>query len=45
MNQGVLEVSDRLLYDIEKNRRPVPNGAVDPRLVSIAALEIVSKLF
>lgn len=32
VNQGVLEVSDRLLYDIEKGRRQVPNGAVDPRL-------------
>lgn len=35
VNQGVLEVSDRMLYDVEKNRKPVPNGAVDPRLVSI----------
>ncbi|OBT87197.1 hypothetical protein VE02_04737 [Pseudogymnoascus sp. 03VT05] len=32
VNQGVLEVSDRMLYDVEKNRKPVPNGAVDPRL-------------
>ncbi len=24
-----------MLYDVEKNRKPVPNGAVDPRLVSI----------
>lgn len=22
-----------MLYDVEKNRKPVPNGAVDPRLV------------
>jgi hypothetical protein len=38
VNQGVLEVSDRMLYDVEKNRKPVPNGAVDPRLVSIYQL-------
>lgn len=27
-----------MLYDVEKNRKPVPNGAVDPRLVSIYLL-------
>lgn len=27
-----------MLYDVEKNRKPVPNGAVDPRLVSIYRL-------
>lgn len=33
VNQAVLEVSDRVLYDVEKMRRPVPHGALDPRLV------------
>jgi DNA-directed RNA polymerase III subunit RPC1 len=32
VKQGVLEVSDRMLYDVEKMRRPVPHGALDPRL-------------
>lgn len=32
-NQAVLEVSNRLLYDIEKNRAPHPHGPLDPRLV------------
>ncbi|KAK1509405.1 RNA polymerase Rpb1 [Colletotrichum costaricense] len=31
-NQAVLEVSDRLLYDIEKNRAPYQHGPLDPRL-------------
>ncbi|KJZ77416.1 DNA-directed RNA polymerase III subunit RPC1 [Hirsutella minnesotensis 3608] len=31
-NQAVLEVSDRLLYDIEKNRAPYRHGPLDPRL-------------
>ncbi|KAE8454074.1 hypothetical protein EG329_007852 [Mollisiaceae sp. DMI_Dod_QoI] len=30
--QAVIEVSDRMLYDIEKMRRPTPNGALDARL-------------
>lgn len=25
-------MSDRMLYDVEKMRRPVPHGALDPRL-------------
>jgi hypothetical protein len=33
VNQAVLEVSDRVLYDVEKMRRPVPHGALDTRLV------------
>ncbi|KAI9740872.1 MAG: hypothetical protein M1818_004477 [Claussenomyces sp. TS43310] len=32
VNQAVIEVSDRMLYDIEKNRAPIRNGALDPRL-------------
>ncbi|KZZ94312.1 DNA-directed RNA polymerase III [Moelleriella libera RCEF 2490] len=32
-NQAVLEVSDRLLYDIENNRAPYRHGPLDPRLV------------
>lgn len=31
--QAVIEVSDRMLYDVEKMRRPTPNGALDARLV------------
>ncbi|KAL2887929.1 DNA-directed RNA polymerase III subunit RPC1 [Ceratocystis lukuohia] len=31
-NQSVLEVSDRMLYDIEKNRTPYLHGPLDPRL-------------
>ncbi|KAH7354052.1 DNA-directed RNA polymerase III subunit RPC1 [Plectosphaerella cucumerina] len=31
-NQAVLEVSDRLLYDIENNRAPYQHGPLDPRL-------------
>ncbi|TAQ83735.1 hypothetical protein B7494_g7938 [Chlorociboria aeruginascens] len=32
VSQAVLEVSDRMLYDVEKMRRPVPHGALDSRL-------------
>lgn len=32
-----------MLYDVEKNRKPVPNGAVDPRLVSIYQLSDCSR--
>jgi len=38
VNQAVLEVSDRMLYDVEKMRRPVPHGALDPRLVRLTKL-------
>ncbi|KAF4975709.1 hypothetical protein FDECE_18545, partial [Fusarium decemcellulare] len=31
-NQAVLEVSDRLLYDIENNRAPYRHGPLDSRL-------------
>lgn len=34
-NQAVLEVSDRLLYDIENNRAPYRHGPLDPRLVRV----------
>jgi hypothetical protein len=33
VNQGVLEITDRILYDVEKARIPVANGALDPHLV------------
>lgn len=36
VNQAVLEVSDRMLYDVEKMRRPVPHGALDQRLVGLS---------
>ncbi|KAK3316741.1 hypothetical protein B0H66DRAFT_592877 [Apodospora peruviana] len=32
VNQGVLEVSDNLLYDVENGRRPFTHGPLDPRL-------------
>ncbi|KAI9752373.1 MAG: hypothetical protein M4579_005644, partial [Chaenotheca gracillima] len=32
LNQAVLEVSDRQLYDLDRNRAPVTNGLLDPRL-------------
>ncbi|KAI9813282.1 MAG: hypothetical protein M1827_004224 [Pycnora praestabilis] len=32
VNQAVLEVSDRSLYDLENNRAAVPNGALDGRM-------------
>ncbi|EGY15512.1 hypothetical protein D7B24_008339 [Verticillium nonalfalfae] len=31
-NQAVLEVSDRLLYDVDNNRAPFQHGPLDPRL-------------
>ncbi|KAF5020726.1 hypothetical protein F66182_7228 [Fusarium sp. NRRL 66182] len=31
-NQAVVEISDRLLYDIENNRAPYRHGPLDPRL-------------
>ena len=35
VSQAVLEVSDRMLYDVEKMRRPVAHGALDARLVGV----------
>ncbi|KAK4159323.1 DNA-directed RNA polymerase III subunit RPC1 [Cladorrhinum sp. PSN259] len=32
VDQGVIEVSDPLLYDVENGRRPFPHGPLDPRL-------------
>ncbi|KAK0709400.1 RNA polymerase-like protein [Lasiosphaeria miniovina] len=32
VSQGVLEVSDHLLYDVENGRRTYPHGPLDPRL-------------
>ncbi|KAK0107000.1 hypothetical protein ONS95_003715 [Cadophora gregata] len=32
VNQGVLEVSDRILYNMEKGRKPMENGPLDTRL-------------
>ena len=34
VSQGVLEVSDNLLYDVENRRSAFPHGPLDPRLVS-----------
>lgn len=36
VNQGVLEVSDRTMYDVDKGREPTKNGVLDKRLVSVA---------
>lgn len=33
VNQAVLEVSDRMLYDIENERKPSQHGPLDTRLV------------
>lgn len=33
VNQGVLEITDRILYDVERGRIPIKNGALDPHLV------------
>ncbi|KAI1372952.1 beta and beta-prime subunits of DNA dependent RNA-polymerase [Hypoxylon crocopeplum] len=32
VNQAVIEVSDRFLYDVERGREPTQNGALDKRL-------------
>ncbi|KAI0196975.1 DNA-directed RNA polymerase III subunit RPC1 [Astrocystis sublimbata] len=32
VNQGVLEVSDRSMYDVDKGREPTQNGVLDKRL-------------
>jgi DNA-directed RNA polymerase III subunit RPC1 len=45
VNQAVLEVSDRMLYDVEKMRRPVPNGALDSRLVGLTESRYSDVLF
>lgn len=37
VNQAVLEVSDRMLYDVEKLRRPVQHGPLDARLVGLSS--------
>ena len=39
VNQAVLEVSDKLLYDVDKDRSPIPHGPLDPQLVKFLALE------
>jgi hypothetical protein len=39
-NQAVLEVSDRLLYDIENNRAPYRHGPLDSRLVRDAVNDL-----
>ncbi|KAI9849940.1 MAG: hypothetical protein M1837_000154 [Sclerophora amabilis] len=38
VKQGVIEISDRQLYDLNQNRAPVTNGLLDPRLVRIEIL-------
>ncbi|KAK4447946.1 DNA-directed RNA polymerase III subunit RPC1 [Podospora aff. communis PSN243] len=32
VSQAVLEVSDNMLYDVEKGRTPFPHGPLDPRM-------------
>jgi DNA-directed RNA polymerase III subunit RPC1 len=32
INQTVVEVSDRMLYDIEKNRKQISNGPIDTKM-------------
>jgi DNA-directed RNA polymerase III subunit RPC1 len=33
VNQGVLEVSNKMLYDVDNGRKVIPNGPLDPRMV------------
>lgn len=35
VNQAVIEVSDRTMYDIDRGREPTSNGILDKRLVSL----------
>ncbi|PQE27543.1 hypothetical protein CJF30_00007878 [Rutstroemia sp. NJR-2017a BBW] len=32
VNQGVLEVSNKMLYDVDNGRKVIPNGPLDPRM-------------
>ncbi|OTB09250.1 hypothetical protein M426DRAFT_316541 [Hypoxylon sp. CI-4A] len=32
VNQAIIEVSDRTMYDVNKGREPIPNGVLDKRL-------------
>lgn len=34
VNQAVIEVSDRSMYDVDRGREPTQNGVLDKRLVS-----------
>lgn len=34
-NQAVVEVSDKMLYDVDKGRRPTQHGALDSKLVRL----------
>lgn len=33
VNQGVLEVSNKMLYDVDNGRKVIPNGPLDPKMV------------
>ena len=43
VNQAVLEVSDKQLYDVSHVRKPITNGALDPKLVSTIDWRSVSE--
>jgi hypothetical protein len=36
-----MEITDRMLYDVEKNRTPIQNGALDGRLVGFSGFGII----
>lgn len=41
VNQGVIEVSNKMLYNVENGgRTPIPHGPLDPRLVREAYLDL-----
>ncbi|KAI0152918.1 DNA-directed RNA polymerase III subunit RPC1 [Xylariaceae sp. FL1272] len=42
VNQGVMEVSDRSMYDIDKGREPTVNGVLDKRLGTSSKVGICS---
>lgn len=35
VNQAVIEISNRTMYDVEQGREPTANGVLDKRLVSL----------
>lgn len=40
VNQGVIEVSNKMLYNVDAGRTAIPHGPVDPRLVGEIRLDL-----
>lgn len=40
VNQGVIEVSNKTLYNVENGRSAVPHGPLDPRLVRETCIDL-----